>query len=164
MRILLYILPFFIACQGSGQTEQPATESAILYDGKFEGQGMPPKWLANRHYFQLTVTVKAEEVIWLDSTAITYDELFNTLRDRWQKIRKDDYKGVLQVVLGNERSTNYEFYLQVYQSIKDSFYNEQADWSMKKFSAEPTDLNKEQRRQLNHQIPILINEKEPEGF
>lgn len=69
------------------------------------------------------------------------------------------------VSLQNDRGTNFETYLEVYNEIQAAYNELRNERSLAKFKKEfGPKLTKAQRREIRDEIPLIISEAEPTGF
>ena len=68
------------------------------------------------------------------------------------------------ISLQNDRGTNYETYITVYNELKAAYNELWDDYSMQKFQRKYEDLDAEQQKEVKGEIPLVISEAEPTAF
>lgn len=64
------------------------------------------------------------------------------------------------ISLSNQRDTNYDFYLIVYNELKKSYYEMREEYSIKYFKQSYKNLDKKKSKEINKLIPFLLSEGE----
>ena len=68
------------------------------------------------------------------------------------------------VSLKNDRGTNYETYLGVYNELQAAYNELRNEQSQKKYGKNYDDLNRDQRDDVKSSIPMILSEAEPTSF
>lgn len=68
------------------------------------------------------------------------------------------------ISLQNDRGTNYETYLTVYNELKAAYTDLWNDYAMAKYQRLFKDLDDEQQKEVKAEIPLVISEAEPTDF
>ena len=68
------------------------------------------------------------------------------------------------VSLQNDRGTNYETYIAVYNELKAAYNELWDDYSMQYFQRKYGDLDKDQEQEVKTEIPLVLSEAEPTDF
>lgn len=68
------------------------------------------------------------------------------------------------VSLQNDRGTNYETYLAVYNELKAAYNELWDDYAMQQFQRKYEDLDKEQGKEVKEEIPLVLSEAEPTDY
>ncbi len=77
--------------------------------------------------------------------------------------RSDNPKKAV-VSLKNDRATNYDTYLTVYNELKAAYNELREVASLKKFGKSYKDLSKSSQKEIRQMYPIVISEAEPESY
>jgi biopolymer transport protein ExbD len=68
-------------------------------------------------------------------------------------------KAIISIL--NDNGTSYEMYVAVYNQLKGAYNTLWEDESMSKFGRSYKDLNKEERKKVRKEYPMIISEAEP---
>lgn len=68
------------------------------------------------------------------------------------------------ISLKNDRGTNYETYLQVYNELQAAYNELRDEEALKRFGLVYDECNSEQRQIIRNEIPLILSEAEPTAF
>ncbi len=122
-----------------------------------------PEPIINRNLLKIKVNYKNELLVEGE------EEKINNLRERTKEFimnpqKRDDMPVSPQraiVSIQNDRGTSYETYIAVYNEIKGAYNELWDELSSSKFNKKYDDLDKEQKKKIQGEIPLIISEAEP---
>lgn len=82
--------------------------------------------------------------------------------ERLENMSEDPTKAI--VSLKNDRGTQYQTYLEVYNEVMASYNELRDEESLKRFGKEYEFLAKDQSRTIRDAIPLILSEAEPTAF
>ena len=68
------------------------------------------------------------------------------------------------ISLKNDRGTNYETYLEVYNELQAAYNELRNEEALKRFGKPYKELGKDQRKEIRTDIPLILSEAEPSSF
>ncbi len=71
---------------------------------------------------------------------------------------------VAVISLQNDRETSYETYIAVYNELKAAYNNIRQEEALKRYGKAYENLNKEAKKAIRKDIPLVISEAEPTDF
>ncbi|MCB0703928.1 MAG: hypothetical protein KDC34_01405 [Saprospiraceae bacterium] len=113
----------------------------------------------------IEINVHKDNALYLADTLIALEQLPEKLYQRMRNAEGlDSWPEDLQktiISLRNQRETNYGFYLQVYQQVREVYNRLRNEAAEEQFGKPFDQLNSEQQKTIRNQIPLLISEAEP---
>ena len=119
--------------------------------------------LKKRNVF--SVLVNAQNQLLVRGEPVNIDDLRNNAKDfisnplKREDLSEAPNKAIIS--LKNDRGTNYETYLEVYNELQGA-YNELRDELAQKRHGKPYKLcNRDQRKTIRSEVPLILSEAEP---
>lgn len=81
---------------------------------------------------------------------------------RLENLSENPKKAIIS--LKNDRGTNYETYLTVYNELQAAYAELRNDAAMKRFGKEYTSCSVTERKEIRNDIPLILSEAEPTSF
>lgn len=81
---------------------------------------------------------------------------------RREDLAEEPTKAVIS--LKNDRGTNYETYLQVYNELQAAYNELRDEEALKRFGRVYDECNSEERQQIRNAVPLILSEAEPTAF
>jgi len=82
--------------------------------------------------------------------------------EKMENMSEDPTKAI--VSLKNDRGTQYETYLEVYNEVMAAYNELRKEEGIKRFGKEYEFLNKDQAKSIRDAIPLILSEAEPTAF
>lgn len=115
-----------------------------------------------------TVKVNAQNQILAEGTIINLDELKNATKEfitnPMHRLDRPAKPSKAIVSLQNDRGTNYNTYLTVYNELQAAYSELRTDLAQSRYGKDFKALSKAQKIEIRTEIPLVISEAEPTEF